>query len=129
MSILVQVLLVTAVVGGIAMVPALVIWGWIRWMQRPEEQDRSTILSFAGFLFATASALLAASAIAYAYSIRGFPYYDPRLLKIDLAGLGLSLVGITLSALGTVRPNLLRWHALGSSIGMLLFWIVAMESE
>jgi hypothetical protein len=103
--------------------------GRVLWVSRPDKRDRSTILSFAGFLFATASGLLAILAFAYSIWIGGFPYYDPRLLKIYLCGLGLSLMGITLSGLGTARPNMLRWHALGSSIGMLLFWIVAMEGE
>jgi hypothetical protein len=129
MRIVMQVFVGVLLFGGFLAAPTLLIWGWVRWMRRPGGRDNSTILSFVGFLFATASALLAVSAMAYAYSIRGFPYYDPRLLKIYLGGLGLSLVGITLSALGTARPNLLRWHALGSSTGMLLLWIVAMESE
>jgi hypothetical protein len=117
------------IVGGFLAAPTLLIWGWVRWLSRPDVRDRSAILSFAGFLFATTSALLAISAFAYSIWIGGFPYYDSRLLKIYFFGLFLSLIGITLSGLGTARPNMIRWHALGSSIGMLLFWIVAIEGE
>jgi hypothetical protein len=117
------------IVGGFLAAPTLLIWGWVRWVSRPGGRDGSTILSFAGFLFATASALLAISAFAYSIWIGGFRYYNPRLLRIYLCGLLLSTLAITLSALGTARSNMLRWHALGSSIGMLLFWIVTLEGE
>jgi hypothetical protein len=117
------------VFGGFLAAPILLIWGWARWMHRPSQRDNSTILSLAGFLFTTASALLGVTAIAYSYSIGGFPYYDPRLLKIFRWGLLLSLIAVALSALGAGRPNSLRWHALGGSIATLLFWIVAIEGE
>lgn len=119
----------TLVFGGFLAAPILLVWGWARWIHRSTERDSSTILSFAGFLFATTSVLLAASSIAYSVWIGGFRHYDPRLLRIYMCGLALSLLGITLSALGTARPNMIRWHALGTSIGALMFWIVAMESE
>jgi len=80
MRIFMQAFVGILVFGGFLAAPTMLIWGWVRWLDRPEERDRSTILSFAGFLFATASAPLAASTIAYAYSIRCFSYYDPLLL-------------------------------------------------
>ncbi len=129
MHILMQVLGGILVIGGFVMTPILLIWGWTCWIRSGEKRDRSILLSFAGFLFVTASALVATSAVAYASWIRGFAYYDPRLLKIYAGGLVLSLVGVMLSALGAARPNVLRWQALGSSIGMLLFWFVAMVGE
>ncbi|HEX3821642.1 MAG TPA: hypothetical protein VHW45_15010 [Candidatus Sulfotelmatobacter sp.] len=87
------------------------------------------ILSFLGFLFATASALLATITLSRAYSSGGFPFRDPRLLMMDLSGIALSVTAITLSALGTARSNLLRWQALWSSCGMFLFWIVSLLSD
>ena len=115
MSSLLPVVLVPMLYGA---TPVLLVWGWVRWMRRAEDRDGSAVLSFAGFLFATLSALLAAGTVAYAQSFGGFPYYDPRLMKIDLGGIALSIVAVTLSALGTARANLLRWQALGSSCGM-----------
>lgn len=96
---------------------------------RSAKTGNAAILSFAGLLFATTSALLAGGAILYSFWIGGFPYYDPRLLKIYFFGIVLSLPAITLSALGAARKNLLRWHALGSSAGIFLFWFMAMLSE
>ena len=52
------------------------------------------ILSLIGFVLATASGLLALSSVVYAHVIGGFPYYDPRLLRIYAWGGVLSLSGI-----------------------------------
>ena len=128
MNIAMKVLFGTLLVVGMA-TPGLLVWGWVRWLNRPNERARPILLSFAGFVFATASALLALSTIAYSYSIGGFPFYDPRLLKIFGVGLLLSVIAVALSSLGAVRSNFLRWHALWGSLGTLMFWIAAMAGE
>jgi hypothetical protein len=124
-----QLFLTSMSIAGFLAAPVSLIWGWVRWANRSTKTGNAAILSFAGLLFATTSALLAGGAILYSFWIGGFPYYDPRLLKIYFFGIVLSLPAITLSALGAARKNLLRWHALGSSAGIFLFWFMAMLSE
>jgi hypothetical protein len=41
-----------------------------------------SVLSLIGFTLASASGLLAVSSVLYAHAIGGFPFYDPRLLRI-----------------------------------------------
>src|SRR5271154_302195 len=80
----------TFVIVEYAGVPALLIWGWVRWFRRPKPRTLFPILSFVGFAFATASVVLAGSSILYANFIGGFAYYDPRLMRIFLFGFMLS---------------------------------------
>ena len=110
-------------------VPALTVWGWIRWARRPKLWSFCSISSLAGFGFATASALLAMSSIIYAHAIGGFSYYDRHLLAIFRWSFLLSVVAFLLAIGGVWRRNVLRWHALTCAIGMALFWIAAATGE
>jgi hypothetical protein len=62
----------------------------------------------AGFSFATPSALLAVLAIIYSFSINGFRFYDPRLLRIFRWGILLSLTALLLAIGGVWKPSSLR---------------------
>jgi hypothetical protein len=103
----------------------MLIWGWARWARRAERRTVFSILSLAGFVLATASALLAASSIAYAQMIHGFSFYDPLLMRIYGWGVLLSLGGILFGIGGVWRPSSLRWHAPISGVCMLACWIMA----
>jgi hypothetical protein len=120
---------VALIIGGYVAAPALLIWGWVRWTQRPKPRSLCSILSLAGFSLATASALLAVLATMYAFSIGGFPFYDPRLLKIFRLGILLSLIALALGISGVWRPSSLRWHAPACGVGTLMFWTMAASSE
>jgi hypothetical protein len=109
--------------------PALLVWGWVRWGKQSKSSSLSSILSLIGFLLATFSALLAISSGLYAHAIGGFPYYDPLLLKIYRWAALLSLGGIVFGACGAWRPNPLRWHAPVCAIGMFVFWFVMATGE
>ena len=113
---------------GYLLSPAMLIWGWLRWANQPRLRTIPSILSFAGFILATASAVLAVSSIAYA-QVHRFPYYDPLLLRIFRLGALLSLAGISFGIGGIWRPNALRWHAPVSGACMLLFWIMMASGE
>jgi len=65
----------------------------------------------------------------YAVVIRGFPYYDPRLMRIFRWGILLSLGGIVLGTGGIGKRTSPRWHVLVSGVCMLVFWIVAAAGE
>jgi hypothetical protein len=85
-------------------------------------------MSLLGFVLATASAMLAVSAIAYA-QVHHFPYYDPLLLRIFAGGALLSIAGIVFGIGGVWRPSSLRWHAPVSGVCMLVFWIMMASGE
>jgi len=120
----------TFMVGmGYLIAPTMLTWGWIRWTCRREELGRPFFLSLIGFILSTASALLAASAIAYAVTIHGFPFYDPKLLRIYAWGLLLSVGGLILSLTGVSAPNALRWQGPLAGLGMLAFWMISAAGE
>jgi hypothetical protein len=72
--------------------------------------------------------VLAISSLIYAHLIGGFPFYDPRLMRIFRWGALLSLMGFLFGVEGAWRSSTLRWHAIAGSAGTLFFWIVAAES-
>jgi hypothetical protein len=102
--------------------PALLVWGWVRWGKRSHLRNVSSILSLIGFILASLSALLAVSAMLYARVIGGFPFYDPLLLTIYRVGGLLSIGGFIFGFSGAWRSNSLRWLAPACSLGMFLFW-------
>jgi hypothetical protein len=106
----------------------VLIWGWLRCLRQPKLRATSSILSLIGFIFATASALIAVSLVGYA-QIHNFPYYDPLLLRVFRCGALLSLGGIAFGISGVLRPSPLCWHAPAAAAGMLAFWILAAAGE
>jgi hypothetical protein len=96
---------------------------------QPKPKTVPAILSLLGFMLASASALLAVSAIAYSLIRGGFRYYDPVLMRIFGVGSLLSLGGLVFGLAGVWRPSSLRWHAPVSAIATLAFWIAAATGE
>jgi hypothetical protein len=56
-------LVVPLAVGFYVGLPALMIWGWVRWSKRTQPRTWLSVLSLVGFALATASGLLATSSI------------------------------------------------------------------
>jgi hypothetical protein len=127
-SISVQVMFGILVVMGYLMTPVALIWGWTRWTRQPKQRTVPAILSLIGFVFATASAVVAVSSVAYA-QVHHFPFYDPLLLRIFRWGVLLSLAGILFGIGGVWRPGPLRWHAPICGLGMFAFWFIAASGE
>lgn len=123
-----QMLFALAIAAYVA-APVLFITGWIRWARHPQPRDIVPVLALAGFVVGSASALLALGGVLYGLAIGGFPYYDPRLLRIYGAGLLLSLAGLIVGLLGLARPSPLRWHAPVLSLAMLVLWLLWMQGE
>ena len=111
------------------MTPFALVWGWIRWARRDKKWAILSVLSLAGFTLATISALLAISSSIYARFIGGFPYFDPRIMRIYTSGALISTSALILSLSGVWRPNSLRWHALFCSFGTLVCWFAIAETE
>ena len=120
-------ILVLFAIGYLAS-PVILIWGWLRWVNRPRLWTAPSISSFAGFILGTTSALLALASIAYA-QMHHFPYYDPLLVRIFSYGALLSIGGVVLGIGGVWRPSSLRWHAPVSGACMLVFWIMIASLE
>jgi hypothetical protein len=124
-----SVMVVLLAVGFYVGLPALMIWGWVRWSKRTQPRTLPSILSLVGFTLSTASGLLAISAMLYARAVGGFPFYDSLLLRIYRWGALLSLSGIVFAVIGVWGPSPLRWHAPACAIGTLLFWFAAAMGE
>jgi len=116
-------------VGTYLVVPALIVWGWIRWSKSIVPRSIPSTLSFIGFCLATASALLGLFAALYARFIHSFPFYDPALMRIYACGGLLSLAAILFGIAGVWRRGPVRWLAPACSLGTLLFWFLAASSE
>ena len=128
MSISTDIIFGILIVIGYLVTPVALIWGWTGWVRQPRQRTVPAILSLTGFVFATASAVLAASSVAYA-QVHHFPFYDPLLLRIFRWGSLLSLAGILFGIGGAWRPGPLRWQAPACGLGMLAFWVLAAEGE
>jgi len=116
------VLLVLLVVAYIA-VPVLLISGWVTWARHPDATP-SSALPLISLAISAASGLLAAGTVIHATTMGGFRFYDPTLMRIFRWGLLLSLIASALSLAGIRKPSALRWHAIGSSLGMFLMWFI-----
>jgi hypothetical protein len=108
--------------------PVALIWGWLRWANRPKRWTPTAILSFLGFALATASALLAVVTAAYV-QVHYFAFYDPLLMRIFRWGALLSAAGLLFGVGGAWRENSLRWFAIAGAVGTFAFWLCAAEGE
>jgi hypothetical protein len=101
--------------------PAAMIWGWVRWWKRIQPRTLS-IFSLVGFVLATASGLVAVGSIIYVHKVGSVPYWDPVLLRSLRWGALLSFSGLAFGLIGVWRPGPLRWHAPACALGILFFW-------
>jgi hypothetical protein len=114
---------------GYIVAPCALIWSWVQWAKQPRGTNIAAHISFIGLLFATASALLAIGTHIYARAIGGFPFYDPRLLRIYRYGLLLSLIGVVSGLTGLAKKSSTRWLSPVSAFGTLIYWFCAASSE
>jgi hypothetical protein len=118
---------VIAVLGGLA---AWVIWGWVTWVRRrPTQLTPGMTLSAIGFGFASLSALLQIGTGLYANLTGGFPFNDPKLMRIYGIGLLSALLGLACGLGGMFRESPLRFKAPILSAFLLLFWALQAISE
>lgn len=122
-------ILVLIVVSMYIALPAVMIWGWVRWSKYTKPRTTFSTLSLIGFTFATASGLLAISAMLYARVAGGFSFYDHSLLRIYRWGALLSVAGMVFAITGLWRPSPLRWHAPVCAVGTLALWLAAAAGE
>lgn len=116
-------------VGTALVIPALILWGWVRYLRDHAPRTRASTLSMLGLSFSTLSALLALSTHLYARFVRNFPLHDPTLLRIYAAGCLLSSLGIAFGVGGAGHKGPLRWLSPVTAFGTLLFWLLALSSE
>jgi hypothetical protein len=109
--------------------PVAILGGWVHWAKQPKSLTPFSVLSMIGLFLATCSALLAFGGLLYAHAIGGFPFYDPRLMRLYRWGARLSLAGIVLGIIGCFRRNTLRWYAPICSVGVFIFWLGAAMGE
>lgn len=102
---------------------------WVRWLTSRQPESIASRLSLAGHALATLSAVLAAGSIIYAHLIGGFPFYDPRLLRIYRWGALLALAGLLLGVGGCWKRGSLRWQSPLCAFGVLVFWLVSANGE
>jgi len=119
-------IITVAIIFGL---PALTVWGWVRWSLRSQDRTVFANLSLAAFGMATLSSLLAVVTMIYSATTGGLSDYSPALMRVFKTGKLLSLAAIGLGAAGAVRPSALRWHAPACGLGILMFWFFSALSE
>ena len=129
MSTVMQALFGILIAGALLGAPVTLIWGWILFVRRPQLQTVSSILSLVGLFLGTASAILGVFMVVHAAITGGYPYYDPRAMRICAVGALLSLAGVALGIGGAFQPGSLRWQVPISGVCMTAFWIIAVEGE
>jgi len=86
------------------------------------QKDLSSIAALAGFVLATASALIAVWLRSYGYATGGFPHNDPLLIEGFRTGLALSAAALLFSLIGLRPPSRMRWLGAGWAVVGLAFW-------
>jgi hypothetical protein len=114
----------TAFVLAYIVAPISLIWGWARWARRPKSWSIPSLISFAAFIAASASAALGLLTIIVGISGVFERHYDVFYRVVDL-GMLISTIGILAAIGGIWRRNALQWHALASAVATLGFWAVA----
>ena len=109
--------------------PAAIIYGWVRWAKSKAPINGLSALSLVAFALATASALLAFGALLYAHLVRSLPFHDTTLMQTYRWGFLSSLSGFLLGIVGCWRRSALRWYAPVCSLGVVVFWIAAAWGE
>ncbi|HWG21129.1 MAG TPA: hypothetical protein VG225_11425 [Terracidiphilus sp.] len=112
--------------------PIALVWGWIRSVKNFRQfQTLFSMLSFLGFLLASASASYGLCVALYAQaggfgteSANYVPDYESFYRCVRIGGV-VSLSALALALAGVWRRGAIRWQALASALGTLAFWLVA----
>ncbi len=85
--------------------------------------------SVAALGLASASLLLAFTAIVWGGLQGGFRYYDPLLMSFYRYGFFVSSAGLLLGLIGVFFLSSARWQAPVAAFGMLFFWLACAATE
>jgi hypothetical protein len=102
--------------------PALLIWGWIRWIRhKPRSWTMGPLFSFVGFCLATAAYVWGIVVIVVGFDFEHNGNYIGRFVEF---GAILSLAALALTIGGVGRKSPLRWHAPSLSLCAVCFWLL-----
>ena len=85
-------------------------------------KDFRSIAALAGFVLATASALIAIWLWAYGFAVGGLAHGDPLLIASFRTGLALSGAGLLFALVGLRPATRTRWFGVACALLGLLFW-------
>jgi hypothetical protein len=103
--------------------PAMTIWGWVRWFKQRDFKRFCSFISLFAFACGTLSGLLALFSVVYIQSVQ-LTAYDIRWARLLRIGLLISASAVILSLFGIWRRSSLRWHAPSCAVGMLFVWVI-----
>jgi hypothetical protein len=103
--------------------PAVMVWGWVRWAKSASARTLFSRLSMIGFVLANISVLLALSSLFFAHTMGSSPIQNSLLLKLSSAGLMLAALGVALAFCAVWRASALRWPCVFCATGILAFWL------
>lgn len=114
-----KIVFATVFFGGCVSLLGAIVWSWVRWARSRHPRTATSICSLIGLTLATTAALLAFSPVVSKPFV--FGVVQGLTPQVSLAGL-LFAIG------GALRPNPLRWHALGSAAAMFAFSLLVLVS-
>jgi hypothetical protein len=85
-------------------------------------KDSRSIAALAGFVLATASALIATWLRSYGFAVGGLVHGDPLLIASFRTGLSLSGLGLLFALIGLRPAARTRWLGVAWALLGLLFW-------
>lgn len=118
MTIPLKILIAALMALAFGVAPVALVWGWMRWVRCPKQWTFSSILVFGSIILSSVSAMFAA--IMYSSNL------PPD--KLFVLGLVTSIVGLLFALTGIWKKSSVRWHGLGSALGVLAFWLLVAAS-
>lgn len=113
------------IVGMWVVLPVVIIWGWLRWWRSAARDNVFARASSVGFALTTLCWLIWISLLLYVRMSGGLSLATQWNVQF-YRGIGLlAFCGFLLGIIGAYRPNRLRWYTPAASLGMLLYWPVA----
>jgi len=101
-------------------VPPIMVWGWYRWWKGRTARTAGEWVALTGFLFASASALLA---VGLYMRLTYVDFSDQAVELIRFFGMRTAIASIPFTVIGTGWPGPLRWPALACSLLLPFFWM------
>lgn len=108
--------------GMLVVVAAVPTWGWVRWMRQPHESGAWPNIAAGALAVTSVSCLLAFTFFVRSFFVDVMLYNDPVGKQIAGAGFLSAFFGLLISLLAVWRPSRVRWHALASSIILMILW-------
>jgi hypothetical protein len=103
--------------------PAVMAWGWTRYVKNPNNWSVPSIFSLCGLALATLSSVFSIMFLLHAHSMTSIWIFD-QWANFLFDGFFFTLIAIVFGFVGLLKRNPLRWPALVCASITFPFWFV-----